>query len=176
MQMFMEAVTESTKDRDIRNPQVEQPTISNVITMSVEPSDRDDSQSHGSSHEISKPVETESSLVKHSMHSTTQTTSAASDVCEPLKAESNSIAVIHSQKLVSEPSPAPLLDTSSGNTENASSSHSDSSASLQCSSDTDISHNTKATLTVIRNPAGLVMNGLMRRWDFNFFRNSHNNR
>lgn len=120
--MLMEAVIESLRDGTIQNPPVEQPPL--------ESSDKDDS-----SYKISKPIETE-------------TTSAASDVCEPLKVESNA---------------APLPP-----------SHSDSSASKKCSSEIDISYKTKATLTVIRNPAGHVMNGLMRRWDFNFLRNSHN--
>lgn len=180
IQMLMEAV----KDQEIRNPQVDQPHASSVSTMSVEPSDKDDS--HASSHEVSKPVETESSLVKHNMHSTAETISTASDVCGSLEAESNSISVIHSQNLASEPSAVPSLssreappplDTSSVsescNTTSASA-VSDSSASVQCSSDTDISHNTKATLTVVRNPASHVMDGLIRRWDFRFFRNSRN--
>jgi hypothetical protein len=34
-----------------------------------------------------------------------------------------------------------------------------------------LSGNTKATLTVERNPAGHIMDGLLRRWDFNLFRN-----
>ncbi|WJX27062.1 Alpha/beta hydrolase domain-containing protein 17C [Trifolium repens] len=148
--MLMEAVKESLKDRELHNPQVEQPP--------AESSDKD--ESHASSHEISKPMETESSLIKHSMHSTAQTTSAASGVSDPLETESNAAS--------SETS----LDTSSSNTVNGSS-HSNSSASSKCSSEIDISHKTKATLTVIRNPAGHVMNGLMRRWDFNIFRNSH---
>ncbi|CAI8590761.1 unnamed protein product [Vicia faba] len=128
--MLMEAMIESLKDGKIQNPQLEQPSLKS--------SDKDDS-----SYKISKPIETE-------------TTSAASDVCEPLKVDSNAA-----------PSP-PSLDTSSG------SSHSGSSAGTKCSSEIDISHKTKATLTVIRNPAGHVMNGLMRRWDFNFLLNSHN--
>jgi hypothetical protein len=145
----MEAVKESLKHRELQNPQVEQPPAKS--------SDKDESRA--SSHEISKPMETESSSVKH-MHSTAQTTSAASGVSDPLETESNAAS--------SETS----LDTSSSNTVNGSS-HSNSSASSKCSSEIDISHKTKATLTVIRNPAGHVMNGLMRRWDFNIFRNSH---
>ncbi|XP_027367927.1 uncharacterized protein LOC113873800 [Abrus precatorius] len=168
--MFMEAVTESLKDR---NPPVEQPPVSSSNTVSVGPSDKDDS--HTSSHEISKTMDTEPCFVKRSEHSTASTLSIASDLCGPLKAESNS------QDLASEPSPVPSissnkiptpqLDTSlvtdSGNTDST-------SASLQSSSDTDISHNTKATLTVVKNPTGHVINGLLRRWDFKFFRNSHN--
>ncbi|XP_039686249.1 uncharacterized protein [Medicago truncatula] len=146
--MLMEALIESLKEPEIQYLQVEQSLL--------EPSDKDDS--HASSHEISKPMETESSLVKHSAHSAAKITNAAFNVCEPSKAESNA---------ASSPS---SLDTSSGNT---CSSHSDSSASSKCSSEIDISHKTKATLTVTRNPAGHVMNGLMRRWDFNFLRNSH---
>ncbi|CAJ2658495.1 unnamed protein product [Trifolium pratense] len=152
--MLMEAVKESLKHRELQNPQVEQ--------LPAESSDKDESRA--SSHEISKPMETESSLVKHSMHSTAQTTSTASGVCDCLETESNAAS--------SETS----LDTSSSNTVNGSS-HSNSSAtsaSSKCSSEIDISHKTKATLTVIRNPASHVMNGLMRRWDINIFRNSHN--
>ncbi|XP_019426437.1 PREDICTED: uncharacterized protein LOC109334897 [Lupinus angustifolius] len=173
---------EAVKDMDTRNRQVDQPPISNVSTMSVEPSDKYDS--HASSHEISKPMETESSLLKHNMHSTAETISTASNVFGPLKAESNSISVIHSQTLEFEPSQVPNLSSSgapsslntssvsqSCNTTSASA-RCDSSASVQCSTYTDISHNTKATLTVVRNPSGHLMNGLIRRWDFNFFRKS----
>ncbi|MCI07149.1 alpha/beta hydrolase family protein, partial [Trifolium medium] len=81
--MLMEAVKESLKHRELQNPQVKQPP--------AESSDKDEPRA--SSHEISKPMETESSLVKHSMNSTAKTTFAASDACEPLKAESNSIAL-----------------------------------------------------------------------------------
>lgn len=186
IQMFMEAVMVSMKDLEITNPQVEQPPASTFSTISVEPSHKDDS--HAPSHEVPKPMETESSLVKNSMHATTKAISTASDdACGPLKAESNYISVMHSQNMASERSPAPSvssrgaplspLDTSSGTESGNSASASvcsDSSACVQSSSDTDISHSTKATLTVVRNPAGHILDGLMRRWDFNFFRNSHN--
>ncbi|ESW19788.1 hypothetical protein PHAVU_006G155700 [Phaseolus vulgaris] len=170
--MFMETVMDSL---EIRNPEVEQPHASSVSTMSVEPSDKNE--------EISKPLEIESSLLSNCVHSTASTISTAADVCEPLKAESKSLSMIPtpvpslSSNRIPLPLPQPPLDTSSvaesGNTDSASTSN-DSSASLQSSSDTDISHNTKATVTVIKNPTGHVLNGLMRRWDFNFFRNRHN--
>ncbi|KAG4945853.1 hypothetical protein JHK87_041860 [Glycine soja] len=174
--MFMEAVVDSLKDREIRIPEVEQPPVSSASTMSIEPSDEDDS--HASSHKISKPMETEPSLLNQSV----KTISTASDALEPLKTEPNSISVIPSpvpslsSSKIPLPQPPPL-DTSSvadsSNTESTTACN-DNSASLQSSSDTDISHNTKATLTVIKNPAGHVLNCLLGRWDFNFFRNSHN--
>ncbi|XP_044486775.1 uncharacterized protein LOC123211884 isoform X2 [Mangifera indica] len=39
-------------------------------------------------------------------------------------------------------------------------------------SDANVSSNTKVTFTVERNPAGHIMNGLVRRWNLNIFRNS----
>nr|ABK94721.1 unknown [Populus trichocarpa] len=49
------------------------------------------------------------------------------------------------------------------------SSSNDTSGSIHGSIDTDLSGNTKATLTVERNPANHIMDGLLRRWDL--FRN-----
>ncbi|XP_027329188.1 uncharacterized protein LOC113845804 isoform X1 [Abrus precatorius] len=178
--MFMEAVMESLKDLELRNPQTEQPTASSVSTVSVEPSDK---HSTDVSQEISRPMETESSLVKSSADSNSKTSSTTSEECVPLKGESNSVALNHSQNVVAEPSPVPSLSpqlplapadtssvTESGNV--GGSAPSDSSARLQSSSETDVSHNTKATVTVVRNPAGHAMDGLMRRWDFNFFKSN----
>ncbi|KAG5011203.1 hypothetical protein JHK87_019718 [Glycine soja] len=186
--MFMEAVMESLKDLEVRNPNADQPTssVSSLSVAAVEPSDKG-----ASWQEISRPVETESSSLKHTTDSKSKTTSSTAEECEPLKGESNSISVNHSQNVVSEPSPVPSVSlegpahlqlqpppsaptdtlsvTESSNT--SGSARSDSSASLQSSSETDVSHNTKATVTVVRNPAGHVMDGLMRRWDFNFFKN-----
>ncbi|KAG5039019.1 hypothetical protein JHK86_019859 [Glycine max] len=186
--MFMEAVMESLKDLEVRNPNADQPTssFSSLSVAAVEPSDKG-----ASWQEISRPVETESSSLKHTTDSKSKTTSSTAEECEPLKGESNSISVNHSQNVVSEPSPVPSVSlegpahlqlqpppsaptdtlsvTESSNT--SGSARSDSSASLQSSSETDVSHNTKATVTVVRNPAGHVMDGLMRRWDFNFFKN-----
>ncbi|XP_022639797.1 uncharacterized protein LOC106768789 isoform X3 [Vigna radiata var. radiata] len=189
--MFMEAVMESLKDLEVRNSNAEQPT-SSVSTLSVagiEPSDKD-----ASSQENSRSTETESSSLKHSTDSTkSKTTSSASEECETLEGESYSISVNHSQNVVSKPSLSseklqsqsqsqsqsqpPLPPASTGtssvieSSNTSDSAHSSSSGSLKSSSETDISHNTKATVTVVRNPAGHAMDGLMRRLDFNFFKN-----
>lgn len=50
----------------------------------------------------------------------------------------------------------------------------DEPTSTQNTLETDLSANTRATLTTERNPASHGMDGLMRRWDFNFFRNNQN--
>ncbi|XP_052734961.1 uncharacterized protein LOC108347171 isoform X7 [Vigna angularis] len=188
--MFKEAVMESLKDLEVRNSNAEQPTssVSTVSVAAIEPSDKD-----ASSQENSRSMETESSSLKHSTDSTkSKTTSSASEECETLEGESYSISANHSQNVVSKPSPVPSLSSEklqsqsqpptlppastgtssvieSSNTSD--SAHSSSSGSLKSSSETDISHNTKATVTVVRNPPGHAMDGLMRRWDFNFFKN-----
>ncbi|KAK7348257.1 hypothetical protein VNO80_22808 [Phaseolus coccineus] len=190
--MFMEAVMESLKDLEVRNSNGEQPTssVSTVSVAAIEPLHKD-----ASSEENSRPMETKSSSPKHSTDSKSKTTSSVSEESETLKGESNSISVNHSQYGVSKPSSVPSLSsevpqlpsqlplppppprastdmssvTESSNTSN--SAHRGSSGSLKGSSETDISHNTKATVTVVRNPAGHAMDGLMRRWDFNFFKN-----
>ncbi|CAJ2634501.1 unnamed protein product [Trifolium pratense] len=163
--MLMEAVMMSLKDLEVQNPKAEQPPApaSSVANVTVESSDK-----------------RSSSLVIQSTDSKSITISTSSEEPVPLKAEPNTIAA---KSLVSEPSltggaqpPSPqvhtLSVTESSNT--SGSGRSDSSASLQSSSDADISHNTKATVTVVKNPTGHVMDGLMRRWDFNFFKNSNN--
>jgi hypothetical protein len=160
--MLMEAVMMSLKDLEVPNPKAEQPPASSDANVTVESSDK------------------ESSLVIQSTDSKSITISTASEETVPLKAEPNTIAaknLMSEASLIGGAQPPPpqvhtLSVTESSNT--SGSGRSDSSASLQSSSDADISHNTKATVTVVRNPAGHVMDGLMRRWDFNFFKNSNN--
>ncbi|KAH7843153.1 hypothetical protein Vadar_013335 [Vaccinium darrowii] len=48
----------------------------------------------------------------------------------------------------------------------------DPSPDIKSSSNDDMGDRTKATVTVERNPPNNVMEGFMRRWDFNFFRNN----
>ncbi|GAU12031.1 hypothetical protein TSUD_196550 [Trifolium subterraneum] len=160
--MLMEAVMMSLKDLEVQNPNAEQPPASSVANVTVESSDK------------------ESTLVIQSTDSKSVTISTASEETVPLKAGPNTIAA---KSLMSEPSliggvqPPPPQDNALSVTESSNTSgsgRSDSSTSLQSSSDADISHNTTATVTVVRNPSGHVMDGLMRRWDFNFFKNGNN--
>ncbi|XP_054805586.1 uncharacterized protein LOC129308491 isoform X2 [Prosopis cineraria] len=166
--MFMEAVIESLKDMEIRNPQAEESPKDmeirdpqaeqvppGVSTVPAGPSEKEGMGA--SSQDLSRSVGTSSFSIKP-------------------KAES-----ISSQDPATEPSLSPgaaAIDSSPANDSSpntsVSSFSSDSVASVPSSSDTDVSHNTKATLTVKKNSqAGHVMDGVMRRWDFNFFRNSN---
>ncbi|KAG6664400.1 hypothetical protein I3843_02G077600 [Carya illinoinensis] len=164
--MFMEAVIESLKDFEMRHPQAGEPP--GVSSSSIMPSPKDDLEASPMDH--CGPLKTQliSTSVKH---------------CESSKTQPTSTSVINGQKLPSEhPSPdtsvsvGPVFDAPPSGRETGgagTSVRSDTSASIQSSSDADMSAKTKATLTVERNPASHVMDGLMRRWDFNFFR-GHN--
>ncbi|KAI9128841.1 hypothetical protein K1719_000324 [Acacia pycnantha] len=177
--MFMEAVMESLKDMEIRHPQGEQ-TPPSVSTVSAKPSENGVHLEELST--SSEKKQASSSIVDHDKHSNAEPISSVSQVPKPLKAESDSNSVTHKENCAPDTCPElspssreSLTDTSSVTdmSHSSASARSNSSTSVRSSSDTDISHNTKATVTVVKNPASHVMDGLMRRWDFNFFRNSH---
>ncbi|KAH7573682.1 hypothetical protein JRO89_XS03G0191100 [Xanthoceras sorbifolium] len=161
--MFMEAVIMSLKDLEMRHPEAEVQATS-VTTDSIYSSQKDNLNDSPTT-ENCKSVETE-------------TTS----ILVPQKAESTYISLVNGPDLASQQaspdssmsSAGPPFDTPPSIMESAStatSSQSDS-ASVQSSSDADVSNSTKATLTIERNPSGHIMEGLMRRWDFSFFRNN----
>ncbi|KAL5782455.1 hypothetical protein ACOSP7_007484 [Xanthoceras sorbifolium] len=161
--MFMEAVIMSLKDLEMRHPEAEVQATS-VTTDSIDSSQKDNLNDFPTT-ENCKSVETE-------------TTS----ILVPQKAESTYISLVNGPDLASQQaspdssmsSAGPPFDTPPSIMESAStatSSQSDS-ASVQSSSDADVSNSTKATLTIERNPSGHIMEGLMRRWDFSFFRNN----
>ncbi|CAK7332973.1 unnamed protein product [Dovyalis caffra] len=164
--MFMEAVIESLKDLEVRHPNAEG-QLASVSPASVKSSQKDKQDA--------------SSIVEHGNLLNTPTSSSVKQH-DPLKTESTSSSAVNDQNLATEdPSPArsassvgtafdtppPMLESESTTT----SSCSDTSGSIHGTTDTDLSGNTKATLTVERNPASHVMDGLLRRWDFNLFRN-----
>lgn len=160
----MQAVLESLKDLDMQHPQTEE---QNVVTSSSESLQKDYVNSMNAS----------STTTEQQGPSNSESTSTAVELQAP---ETASTPIINSPKMTpghithdsSVSSEGPASDqstTESGST--GSSARSDTLASIQSSSDSDLSANTKATLTVERNPTNNIMDGLMRRWDLNFFRN-----
>ncbi|KAG6758919.1 hypothetical protein POTOM_035382 [Populus tomentosa] len=160
--MFMEAVIESLKDLEMRHPNAEGQPAS-VSPASVKYSQKDSGDA--------------SSIVEHGNPLNTPTSTSVKQ-----KTESTSSLAVNDQNLATEgPSPATsaasvgtTFDTPSsimGSESTTTSSRSDTSGGVHSSTGSDLSGNTKATLTVERNPAGHVMDGLLRRWDFNLFRN-----
>ncbi|KAF2311057.1 hypothetical protein GH714_019319 [Hevea brasiliensis] len=159
--MFMEAVIASLKDLEMRYPNAEQEQAS------VNPTSMESSQKHYV--DASSIAERCGSLKTVERHEPSKIEPASS----PATSVENS-ATEHPSPDPSVSSSGPAFDTPPSMTESGStgtSTRSDASGSVQNSTDTDMSSNTKATLTVERNPASHIMDGLMRRWDFSLFRN-----
>ncbi|OMO85426.1 hypothetical protein COLO4_21624 [Corchorus olitorius] len=162
--MFMEAIIESLKDLEVRRPQTEeQPKASADSSDSLQKDDINGRDTSSTAEKCSSlPAESSSSPVGH--HAPLETNSSAIN--------SSNVANEHMSPDSSLSSREPVFDTpstlESGST--VTSARSDTSASIQSSSDADMSASTKATVTVVKNPSTNIMDGLMRRWDL--FRNN----
>lgn len=143
--MFMEAVIESLKDLEMRNPNVEEQQ-SNGIANPPEPSQKDG------------PRDSNSSTREHTrLDPATTSTANGSDSGPELPSS-----------MVRAANGAPSSDDSIST---GTSTRADVSAGARSNSDTDIDDRTKATVTVVKNPTNNIMDGLLRRWDLNFFKN-----
>ncbi|GKV19511.1 hypothetical protein SLEP1_g29760 [Rubroshorea leprosula] len=162
--MFMEAVLESLKDMNLQHPQTEEQNNGTDSSESLQ-KDNVNSLNASSTTEQQGPSKSESAATLVECQSpetvTTAVTNGPKITSEQISHDSSASSI------------GPVSDTQStiesGST--GSSSLSDTSANIQSSSDVDMLANTKATLTVERNPTNNIMDGLMRRWDLNFFRN-----
>ncbi|KAI8561445.1 hypothetical protein RHMOL_Rhmol04G0340100 [Rhododendron molle] len=141
-QMLMEAVLESLKDLDLRKPR-----------LPDEPSSTETDPTKPSQGE--KPDE--STITDHCV---SNGPNLASELKSPDTSES-------SMEPSSETAPSVVESGNIGVSAN-----SETSPDIKSSSNTDTSDRTKATVTVERNPPSNMIEGLMRRWDFNFFRNN----
>ncbi|CBI26166.3 unnamed protein product, partial [Vitis vinifera] len=176
--MFMEAVIESLKELETRHPHAEdQPP--NVGTALPE-SSKKDNQDASSTAEQNGPLR--AALVPDSGTNCHVDACSTTEQCGSSKSQPTSATTDHNLA-VDQPSPdtsvssvEPAFDTPKSfigsESTRTTSAQSDDSTSIQSSSDADVAGNTKATVTVVKNPASHIMDGLMRRWDFNFFRNS----
>lgn len=159
-QMFMEAVLLSLKDLEMGhpNPPAEEQAPGNTPDSS-KLSEKNNYHDAVSPVEQREPVET-------ALTSTSKTESISSAA---IKADDSRPEQQTPDTAVPSIKPASQTSTSTRDL----SAQSDAPANVQSTSDTDMSANTTATVTVVKNPASHVMDGLMRRWDFNFFRNNH---
>ncbi|KAG4126332.1 hypothetical protein ERO13_D10G150800v2 [Gossypium hirsutum] len=166
--MFMEAIIESLKDLDMRQPQTEEQAKACADSSESAKKDEINGRDTCSTTEKSSslPLESTSTQVVHvQVPFETQST---------LVINGSNVGLEHASPDTSMSSLGRAFDRSPSTEETVSTScaRTDTSASTQSSSDADMSGSTKATVTVIRNPSNNIMDGLMRRWDLNFFRNS----
>ncbi|KAB2062028.1 hypothetical protein ES319_A10G126000v1 [Gossypium barbadense] len=166
--MFMEAIIESLKDLDMRQPQTEEQAKACADSSESAKKDEINGRDTCSTTEKSSslPLESTSTQVVHDqVPFETQST---------LVINGSNVGLEHASPDTSVSSLGRAFDRAPSTEETVSTScaRTDSSASTQSSSDADMSGSTKATVTVVRNPSNNIMDGLMRRWDLNFFRNS----
>ncbi|XP_021806469.1 uncharacterized protein LOC110750439 [Prunus avium] len=167
--MFMEAVILSLKDLEMRCPQAEEQPPGDTPDSKL--SQKDDRLDDASPAEQRELLETESTSTSVGHHGSLKTESTCTSVVEAHDSRPED------QTRTKVPSTEPALQTPPSIMDLGSSGPSTQSdtppASIQSTSDSDMSANTTATVTVVKNPASNVMDGLIRRWDFNFFRNNH---
>ncbi|KAH0728712.1 hypothetical protein KY290_003905 [Solanum tuberosum] len=147
--MLMKAVLESLKDLEVKPPPAEQASSDAVI-------------------ELPQPLQ-----------DTREELSTAKQ-CTPSKEISASAVVFNehdSDAKVQVPDTKKVSGTPANSTSSVKevecngASHREKSVSNQSSSSVDTVDGTKATVTVVKNPTSNVMDGLLRRWDLNFFKN-----
>ncbi|XP_068332894.1 uncharacterized protein [Pyrus communis] len=166
--MFMEAVMLSLKDLEMRDSQAEEQSPLDTPD-SLNLLQKDDQPDDASTAEKQELLETESTStsVRHLGSSKTESISTSVSKSHDSRPEDQTPTRVPTAEPASQ-TPLSIMDGSAGP-----SSQSDTSASIQRTSDSDLSAKTTATVTVVKNPASNVMDGLIRRWDFNFFRNNH---
>lgn len=148
--MFMEAVLMSLKDLEMRHPNEGDQTPSDGTSL-LRSSQEDDPDASSKT----QCVETKSTF-----NSISNDHDLASQQPSPDTSSSSAGPTFDT--------PPSLVESQSTGTSTCS----DASVGVQSSSEADVVGNTKATLTVIKNPTSHIMDGLMRRWDLNFFRNN----
>ncbi|KAH0992378.1 hypothetical protein GBA52_003861 [Prunus armeniaca] len=167
--MFMEAVILSLKDLEMRHPQAEEQPPGDTPGSKL--SQKDDRLDDASPAEQRELLETESTSTSVGHHGSSKTESTCTSVVEAhdSRPEDQTRTKVPSTEPASQTPPS-IMDLGSSGP----STQSDTPpASIQSTSDSDMSANTTATVTVVKIPASNVMDGLIRRWDFNFFRNNH---
>ncbi|XP_039072123.1 uncharacterized protein LOC120219378 isoform X2 [Hibiscus syriacus] len=155
--MFMEAIIESLKDLETQHSRTEeQPKASAGYTESLQKDEK-------SSVDTSSTTEKYSSLSPESISTPLEHRQASFETESMENASRGTGASTVEPTFELPPSILEPRDTGT-------SVQSGTSACTQSSSDADISASTKATITVVRSPSNNIMDGLMRRWDLNFFR------
>ncbi|XP_031098087.1 uncharacterized protein LOC116002163 isoform X5 [Ipomoea triloba] len=146
--MIMEAVKESLKDLETRPSRAEE-----LSSSTKQPESLSDHDSQGSATE--QPVPSNESAT------TPIVTNGHGSAPELQVADTNKTSA----------GPPNLIPSANESENSGASADSNVSVDNLSSASLDLVDHTKVTVTVIKNPTTNIMNGLLRRWDLNFFRN-----
>lgn len=164
--MIMEAVKESLKDLETGPSPAEELSSSNKQPESLQDYDSQDSsmteQRVPSNGSATKPTVTNEhgSASKLQVTDTNKMSAGPPNSILSAKVPENNGASADSHASVDNPSSASIPSADS-----------DISVDNPSSASIDLIDHTKVTVTVIKNPTNNIMDGLLRRWDFTFFRN-----
>ncbi|XP_039033777.1 uncharacterized protein LOC120169725 isoform X2 [Hibiscus syriacus] len=159
--MFMEAIIESLKDLDMRHPPTEEQPKTCADSSESLRGDEINSRGACSTAEKCNSVPQESTFSQVEHHQSTLVVNGSNVGLEQASPDTSISSSGHAFD-------TPPSTEESGST--STSTQTETSSSTQSSSDADMSGNTKATVTIVRNPSNNIMDGLMSRWDF--FRDS----
>lgn len=161
--MVMEAIIESLKDLEVSHPQAEDQMAA-----------IDTPDAAGRKNSIDR-IEDDASNIGQPVSSSSETSSDKEEKQAPSGEPVGVPTTVASEHTCTSSPDSSIISNSCMSTLKSgsagTSARSDAAASVQSSSDGDMSSSTKATLTVERSPSNHIMDGLMRRWDLNFFRN-----
>ncbi|KAJ0881009.1 putative acylglycerol lipase [Helianthus annuus] len=162
--MLMEAVLLSLKDLEPKQPPSDQPPAGDSKSSATNPS---------------PPIQTDPTVRASTASSSVSPSQFVSPCNGTSSAEqsSNTIPSVGSSdapkagQTKPEQSSVPVVGSSGADMADQTKSEQSSSASAVGSSDADMVVRTKATVTVERSPSSNIMEGLLKRWDFSFFKN-----
>ncbi|XP_075085608.1 uncharacterized protein LOC107759544 isoform X1 [Nicotiana tabacum] len=148
--ILMKAVLESLKDLEVKPPPAEQ--VSSKVVEELPQPLQDSKEESASTKQCTPSKEISASAIFSNGHD--------SDA---------KVQIQDTDKVSATPANSTLLAKEVKS--NGASSHRDTSISNQSSFNVDVVDGTKATVTVVKNPTSNIMDGLLRRWDLNFFKN-----
>lgn len=175
-QMLMEAVMESLKDFKMKNAQDDN-QASSVCTNNKDVLQKDECGVSRIDHCGVLHPQAPTTPNDHFSQFKAESASTSEEYSISIKPESTSVARdlnSVSDRTCFDKSESSAVPSTAGTESAGAPSCTSTPADSQNSAEADLSANTKATVTVVRNPASHIMDGLIRRWDLNFFRNNQN--
>lgn len=169
--MFMEAIIESLKDLEMRQPEDLPSNLGTATSMSSDAMDAMIADSNGPSEMVrtSMPGSNEDATKACTAGSNGASEAVGSSILSSANLDSTMDSALNDQG-------SPIVEPTSAKN----SSSSDTVSSTACTStdgsssteDADIAAGTRATLIVQKNPASHIMDGLAHRWGLKFFRSN----
>ncbi|PIN08518.1 hypothetical protein CDL12_18910 [Handroanthus impetiginosus] len=169
--MLMEAVLESLKDLNMAPPRAEEASSNGGVDLEPK-SEPNNGQEEDSSSMKTELVATSAADEHKPASQTLSPEIGTQETCLPNDTSScNNIVPDADRAVVTNQKSSDATPHQTGGEKTEGPSHSDTAVGEQSSSQVDMADRTKVTVKVEKTPTSNIMDGLLRRWDLNFFRN-----